>query len=215
MLKIESFDLIFMMKKFILLICTAWVTSALATVLVPLKESRVLLSIPYTMGTHELEGQGFLGSVFFDESTLLISEGRLSLAVDRITSEKKTLLCHMNEALTLDYEKSDFPEEHVCEDDKLPTEGKNSPVYLEIEVKLLKPISLDATSMNVRWTIHGISREQLIPVSILWDKLSRNLTVRSNFSIDRQDYGITVKKFLFIGVEDKISLTLQLVLGEK
>lgn len=203
------------MKKFILLICTAWVTSALATVLVPLKESRVLLSVPYTMGTHELEGQGFLGSVLFNESTRLMSEGRFSLAVDRITGEKKTLVCHMNEALTLDYEKSDFPEEHVCEDDKLPSEGKNAPVYPEIEVQLLKPISIDATSMTVMWRIHGVSREKVIPVSITWDKLSRHLTVRSNISIDRKDYDITVKKFLFIGVDEKIPLKIELILGEK
>jgi hypothetical protein len=203
------------MKKIILLICTAWVTSAVATVLVPLKESRVLLSVPYTMGTHELEGQGFLGSVLFDESTLLMSEGRFSLAVDRITGEKKTLVCHMYEALTLDYEKSDFPEEHVCEDDKLPSQGKNAPVYPEIELQLLKPISIDATSMTVRWTIHGVSREKVIPVSIRWDKLSRHLTVRSNIIIDRRDFDITVKKFLFIGVEEKIPLKIELILGEK
>jgi polyisoprenoid-binding protein YceI len=203
------------MKKFILFIYSAWLSSALATVLVPMKESKVYLSIPYTMGTHELEGKDFLGSAHLDESNLQMSEGRFSLAVDRITGQKKTLLCHMKEALTLDYEKSDFPEEHICEDDKLPSEGKNAPVYPEIEVQQLKPISIDGTTMTVKWTIHGVSREQVIPVSIRWDKQSRKLTVKSNFSIDRKEYDITVKKFFFVGVDEKIPLKLDLVLGEK
>ena len=202
------------MKKFILFFLTGFATSALATILVPLKDSKVILNVPYTMGTHGLEGQGFLGTVHLDEKTLTISEGKLTLRVDKITGEKKTLICHMNEALTLDYEKSDFPENHVCEDDKLPSEGKNAPVYSEIEVQLVKPISVDSTSTTVRWIIHGVSREQEIPVSITWNKLSRNLSLKSNFTINRKDYDITVKKFLFIGVDDKIPLTIQLVLGE-
>ena len=202
------------MKKFILLFLTGCASSALAAILVPLKESKVILNVPYTMGTHKLEGQGFLGTVHLDEKTLTISEGRLTLRVDKITGEKKTLICHMKEALTLDYEKSDFPENHVCEDDKLPSEGKNAPVYSEIEVQLVKPISVDSTSTTVRWIIHGVSREQEVPVSMSWNKQSRNLLLKSNFTINRKDYDITVKKFLFIGVDDKIPLTIQLVLGE-
>ncbi len=203
------------MKKIILFFLIVSASSALATILVPLKDSKIILDVPYTMGTHKLEGKGLLGTVHFEEKTLTIREGSLILRVDSITGEKKTLLCHMNEALTLDYEKSDYPEDHVCEDDKLPSEGKNAPVYSEIMVQLLKPISLDATTATVRWTIHGISQEQEIPVSMSWNKQSRNLSIKSNFNIDRKDYDITVKKFLFIGVDDKIPLTIQLVLGEK
>lgn len=203
------------MKKFILFFLTCWATTAFATVLFPLKDSKVILKVPYTMGTHKLEGEGFLGTVHLDEKTLTISEGRLSLKVDKITGEKKTLVCHMKEALTLDYERSDFPEDHVCEDDKLPSEGKNAPIYPEIEVQLLKPISVDVTSMNVKWTIHGVSREQEIPVSMSWNNISRKLSLNSNFIINLKDFDITVKKFLFIGVDDEIPLTIQLVLGDK
>ncbi len=203
------------MKLIILIFFTSCATSALASILVPLKDSKVILYVPYTMGTHKLEGQGFLGTVQFDEKNLTISDGKLSLRADKITGEKKTLICHMNEALTLDYEKSDFPEDHVCEDDKLPTEGKNAPVYPEIEVQLLKPISLDTTSTTVRWTIHGVSRDQDLPVSISWDKLTRSLALKSNLSINRKDYDITVKKFLFIGVDDNIPLKIQLIFGDK
>jgi len=203
------------MKIFTLFVLTYGVTSALATTLIPRKESRVLISIPYTMGTHEVEGKEFSGTLNFDEKTSLISEGRFTLGVDKITGEKATLICHLNEALTLDYEKSDFPEDHVCEDDKLPTEGKNAPVHREIEAQLLEPVSLDATRMKVRWTIHGVSREQEIPVAMKWDNQNKSLTIDSKFTIKRKDYDVTVKKFLFIGVDEHIPLKVSLVLGEK
>ena len=198
-----------------LLLFFFWFNSAGASILTPLEASRVNVKIPYSLGTHELEARGFTGSVDFTENTQLIKSGSIVLEVIKLKGKKQTLVCHMYEALSLDYEKSDFPEDHVCEDDKLPLEGKNSPVHTEIKVQLLKPVSIESNSVMLMWTIHGVTREQEVPAKISWDKEARRLRIQSNFAIDLKDYNITVKKFLFIGVKDQVTLELELILGEK
>jgi hypothetical protein len=195
--------------------CLIWVHAALSVTLVPLEASLVKIKVPYTMGTHELEGRGLYGVVQFDEDAQLITEGNLGIPVSNLKGEKKTLVCHLNESLTLDYKKSDFPEDHVCEEDKLPHGGKNAPAFTEIQANLVKKFPLNSGPIQVSWTIHGVTKEMEVPSTIHWDKQTRRLTITSKFSIDRRDFDITVKKFLFIGVEEKIPLELKLILGEK
>ncbi len=203
------------MKIVSFIVLSFWVWPSIASTLIPQDSSRVNVKIPYSLGTHEVVAQEFIGSVEFSEDDLVISSGSIGLEVMKLKGKDETLTCHMYESLTLDYEKSDFPAEHVCEDEKLPQSGKNAPVHTTIKVQLSRPSSIKTKSLMLQWTIHGVTRELEVPADFLWNKEAGTLRIHSVFTIDLKDFNIIVKKFLFIGVKDKVTLELELILGNK
>src|SRR5262245_58017183 len=108
----------------------------------------------------------------------------------------------MREALGLDYAKSGFPEEHVCDDNnKLPASGPDAVVYPEIrfevtgisaqdDAKLVldreKPVDLDG-----KWTIHGTTKPARIPVKIRPEGEGFRLTGSTKLSL--KSFGVEVK----------------------
>lgn len=202
------------MNQLFVIILSLWISTAWSTELKPISTSKADLSIPYTMGTHKLEAKDFEGKIEYNEKLHQISSGTISLNVTNIIGNKRTLVCHMQESLTLDYEKSDFPDDHVCEDDELPTVGKNSPVYPVITAELLKH-SIESNTLRIKWSIHGQSKVIDTPIKMQWEDSSRNLSIEAELKLKLSDFNIIVKKFLFIGVKDEVLVNIKLNLKEE
>jgi hypothetical protein len=202
------------MNQLFAIILSLWISTAWSTILKPISTSRADLSIPYTMGTHKLEAKGFEGKIEYNEKLNQISSGTISLNVKNIIGDKKTLICHMQESLTLSYEKSDFPDDHVCEDDELPIVGKNSPAYPVITAELLNH-SIESNVLRIKWNIHGLSKIIDTPIKMHWEDSSRNLSIEAEQKLKISEFGIIVKKFLFIGVKDEVLVNIKLNLKEE
>lgn len=182
--------------------------------LTPVPGSKVKVIVPYTMGEHKITSSEIQGSVTFDKDKGLVKQGELILPVNSLRHDKKELVCHLQESLSLDYDKSDFPEEHVCKDDKLSTEGRNSPAFINIVASLIEPFKLGSTTVPVRWTIHGVTKELSVDIHSAWDEENSKLSIRGKTKFQRSDFNITVKKFLFIGVDEVIPVSFHIVLGD-
>ncbi len=169
-----------------------------------LKKTVIELKVPYSFGTHKLTAKKLDGEFKWSEDRTQITKADLSLAVQDIDADDKTLKCHLMESLTLDYEKSKFPKKHVCEDDKLPSEGKDAPVYQEIKAHLMLPIGLGPSQAQIEWDIHGVKKEQLIPVELTLSEDKKTFSLKADWVMKRSDFGIVVKTFLFIDADDKL-----------
>lgn len=178
------------------------------------KSSALAMKIPYSMGTHKAKSDKLSGSLLWDPEGKAILSGELTLLAENLEVKDQKLKCHLLESLTLDYEKSDFPADHVCEDDKLPVTGKNSPAYPSISATLLAPVK-NGASAQIEWKIHGKIHTELIPLEITHNEEQKILSVRAKWKLRRSDYGIIVKKFLFIDADDEIPLELTIDLEKK
>jgi hypothetical protein len=175
-----------------------------------LTKTQVELKVPYTFGVHTVEATKLTGQVFWNNDKTQILEADLVLAVTDLTNDDKTFICHLQSSLTLDYTQSDFPKEHVCEDDALPPAGKNSPKHTTITAHLVAPFTLGDKSAKILWTIHGVSREQNVPVVVTLNEDKTQYTLKGEWKMKRSDFDITVKKFLFIDADNKLPVSLHL-----
>jgi polyisoprenoid-binding protein YceI len=182
----------------------------------PAALANLLIEIPYTMGTHKLKSNQFIGNIDWDPKTNEIKSGELKLAIANIKTDKEEMECHMREALGLDYDASDFPETHICNDkDELPKDGPNSIKYPEITATLLSPLKIGDNKAKVRWMIHGKTKELTMPITLTQDERSEDLLLNSSWNMKLSDFDIIVKKFLFIAVKNDVSLKLTMSLSNK
>lgn len=149
------------MNKLVLSLVAACVSSVgFGSPLHPQSGTLIKVKAPYTMGTHDLESTEMQGEVDFDAQKSMIRSGVLRVPIMSLKHEDKELQCHLRESLGLDNEKSDFPDEHVCDDDDLlPEEGKNAIVFPEITAQVSDPMPIGPAELPVTWTIHGITRQ--------------------------------------------------------
>lgn len=204
------------MKKYILIFSLALTNQAYSSLnLTPSPGSQIEVIVPYTLGTHELTSSEVQGKIVFDKDQGLIQEGELTLPVVSLHHEKDELVCHLRESLTLNYDNSDFPDKHVCEDDKLPTEGKNSPAFINIVATLVEPFKLGTATVLVRWTIHGVTKELPVNLQSEWNSDKSQLIISGETKFKRSEFNITVKKFLFVGVDEVLPVKFNIVLGDK
>jgi hypothetical protein len=182
--------------------------------LTPLAGSRIEVSVPYTMGEHKVTSDEIQGIVTFEMDKSLIVQGELILPVKSLRHDKPELVCHLQESLSLDYAKSDFPDKHVCRDNKLPSEGKNAPVFIDITASLIEPFKIGTLTVPVRWTIHGLTKILPVEVHSEWDAENLKLSISVKTKFKRSDFNITVKKFLFIGVDEIIPVSFNIFLGD-
>jgi len=139
------------MIKIISILCLTIATHAHSfSKLAPASGSYVKVMVPYTLGEHKITSDEIQGSVAFDKDKNLVKQGELILPVKSLRHDKTELMCHLQESLTLDYDKSDFPDEHVCKDDELPIEGKNAPAFKNIVASLIEPFKLGSVTVPVR-----------------------------------------------------------------
>ncbi len=189
------------------------------------EKTRVLFHLPYTLGTHDGEAKISKGKLKLDINSPNSTIGEFSVAIDSMTTGSNERDCHLREALGLNYELSDFPNEHVCnEAHALPTTGKNSIVFPEIIFKILSMKSLDpsgkiltdkVTPIEVegQWTIHGISKKEILYMKISPEK--EFLRVQGDTQFSLKDYNVIVKPgkvlFLTISVKDTVNVSLSIL----
>ncbi len=176
------------------------------------KEQSLEFIVPYTFGSHIFKSTQLDGELVWDEATRKIIQANFSVDLSQIKVKDDKLKCHFEESMGLDYEKSDYPSEHVCnEDNKLPTEGKNAIVFKQIKLRLLSPINLESKIAQVEWEIRGIKKTQELPIEINLIESDNLFTLNAEWKMKRSDFGIKVKKFLFIDADDTIKLKLKLI----
>jgi len=134
--------------------------------------------------------------------------------------------CHMREALGLDYSRSRFPSEHVCDgENRLPATGPDAIAFPEIRLELLSARPLDdlgllaagkpvRVEIETRWTVHGVTKPARELVRVLRD--GDGLRVRGRSTLVLKDFGVVVKstKVLFaeVTVGDAVTVTYDLKL---
>ena len=181
--------------------------------LVPVQESSLEIEIPYTFGKQTLSLRQFRGQILYDSQENSFASGEIVVELDDFETKDPILLCHFLESLTLDYSQSDYPKKHICQDNKLPTTGKNAPKFKTITAKLLRPSHLSESRLSLRWSIHGVEKDLEIPVKMTWSMENKILNLSSDWKMKRSDFNIIVKKFLFVEAADEVRLKLNLKLG--
>ena len=144
---------------------------------------------------------GITGTVAFDPENPGATTGKIIVASETLTVPNPMQKEHLHSANWLDVSK--YPE-------------------ITFEVKSLANVKTDGnvTTADITgtFTLHGVSKEITAPVKLTYlkDKLSARvpnmqgdlLVIRSNFSINREDFGIQKGQF-----EDKVSPTVNLTLS--
>lgn len=195
-----------MISAFILLLSSVFVHANA----IHISNVKIVFKIPYTLGTHFAKVDKLNATIVWDEKISKISKAEVVLHAEDILLEDKKLKCHLLESLTLNYDKSDYPEQHVCENNQLPTAGKNSSEYPDINAKLKTALSLSDKEAEIEWDIHGVKKDLKIPVSFELSESRKSVIIKSQWEMSRSDFGIVVKRFLFIDADDRIPVELSL-----
>src|SRR4029450_4001930 len=98
----------------------------------------------YSLGTHTTTANAVQGTLRLEPNTLDAAEGSIVVPIASLRGDGGTRDCHMREALGLDYSRSRFPSEHVCDgENPLPATGPDAIVFPEIRLELLSARPLD------------------------------------------------------------------------
>lgn len=176
--------------------------------------------IEYTMGTHEGDVSGLAGQITLNTKKIALT-GKLMLPISGLVTSSEEMNCHLQESLGLMYEGSDFPDDHVCDDeDQLPKQGPNSVRFPSIEfsiisAKLVTGNCATQCELNVQgsWRIHGI--DQVKTETVRLQKTPEGFQAKVRTTLLLSDHKVVVKKFLFIGVEDEAQVNLEFDLVQK
>ncbi len=128
--------------------------------------------------------------------------------------------CHLQEALGLNYSKSKYPQEHVCDDKNQLHDTIEFPsLSLNLEnLPIVIPKNESFVDVQVwgKLQIHGVTKEKVsLPIHVEFINGSKQkLKVTSHFPISLKDYGIIVKPGFFgLGVSDQVGISLNLLLN--
>lgn len=171
--------------------------------------------LPYTLGTHDGEALEATGTATFDPASRKAIRGSFRVPIRSIRTGNDARDCHLLEALGLDYAKSGYPEDHVCDgDDHLPSAGPDAIAYPDIEfrARALREEKNQITAIEGDWVIHGVSRPARIAVTATPE--GEGFRLKGETRISLKDHGIEVKsaKILFatIRVEDQAVVSMDL-----
>ena len=181
--------------------------------------------VVYSLGTHTQMAQDIRGEVTLDPATLAGASGSVVVPIAGIHGDGSTRDCHMTEALGLDYAAGGrFPGDHVCDgQNHLPASGPESVAFPDVRLDLLGARPLDELSLlesgkpvrvelDVRWTVHGVAKQQKELTRVLRD--GNGLRARGRSTVVLADHGVVVKptKVLFaeIKVGDAVTVTYDL-----
>ncbi len=181
-------------------------------------------TVPYgAFGLFSHKGKAELdrASLLIDSENLSSTTGEFSVNLAGMTMEHKEKNCHMRESLGLNYAASDFPDKHVCDDNfELPQTGKNAIVYPEIIFRILAIKNISQTDNEAtfevegQWTIHGVTRKQLLPIKLSPDKDKMRISTTAKFNL--KDFGLKIRpvKFFFfpVHVVDPITVDINLLM---
>jgi len=167
----------------------------------------ITTTLSYSMGTHDNRVTHAEGEVRLDPDAPEGLTGELRVPIEAIVSGNDERDCHMREALGLDYSRSKYPGEHVCQDDKLPKEsiafadvrlslhGAKAPKIATLPAGKETPIEVEAS-----WTIHGVTKAAKLHLTASPDAATPGaVRIRGLSLVALKDFGVVVKsaKVLF------------------
>jgi polyisoprenoid-binding protein YceI len=164
----------------------------------------ITAEVPYTFGTHQVSAHQIDGEIQIDPDTLRVQAGLFRVSIFELKSDDPKRDCHMREALGLDYSRSRFPKDHVCDDqNRLPDHGNDAVVFPNVELRITSSQTLDDPRLlnqgkEIRvdasgsWTIHGVTRPARLQLTASND-LNGTLRIRGRQEFVLSDFGVEVK----------------------
>ncbi|MBC7539931.1 MAG: YceI family protein [Bacteriovorax sp.] len=186
----------------------------------------IKFQIPYTLGTHEGDVRIISGSITIDTIDPSTATGELRVPIESLTTNKAERDCHLRESLGLNYHLSDFPKEHICDNQfHLPATGKNSIAFPLITLKIVSINSLDRTKQIKfdseteievvgLWNIHGKTNQIKFPMRIIPEGNKLKVVGEVPFSLNSFDIKVKPAHMAFftISVKDQIKVIFDLLL---
>lgn len=164
----------------------------------------ITVDVPYTFGTHQVTAHRVEGEILMDPQSLQVQSSQLHVSIFELKSDDPQRDCHMREALGLDYSRSRFPKDHVCDaQNRLPSQGNDAVAFPEIKLRITSARPLDDPRLlnqgkEIRvvadgtWTIHGVTRRTRFELTAS-DDLNGTFRVRGRHAFVLSDYGVEVK----------------------
>ncbi len=218
------------MKTFLILVinCAASFAFAQQFQIIPKADSSsgITMTIPYDLGTHHGVASRVSGIVNATQNFTQIN-GKLIVPLEFMATGNPTRDCHMREALGLDYTKSSFPKNHICDaNNQLPQSGVDSIAFHTVEFNLvsvtgggdlssqLKPGASLKLTANGTWNIHGVQKNLSFPI-LVTVLPNGQLSLKASVPFALSDFGVVVKPVLGIGVKNNMSAELDILLAAK
>ena len=181
----------------------------------PAEGSKAEAVVVYSLGTHTQVAQEIRGEVTLDTATLAGGSGTVVVPIAGIHGDGETRDCHMREALGIDYAAGGrFPKEHVCDgQNKLPASGPESVALPDIRLEILGGRPLDdpgllatgkpvRVELDVRWTVHGVGKQQKELTRVVQE--GNGLHARGRSTVVLADHGVVVKATKVLFAEIKV-----------
>jgi len=172
------------------------------------QDSKVEVSIGYTLGTHELKSTSMNGALTQPDVSLESISGELLVPIRDLKEGNAKLECHMLSSLGVDYSKSKFPGEHVCDsDNRLPESGPDSVIYPNIVLKIerLKKVSEDQYEVEGQWIIHGVS-QKITSLRMKLEERGDEMISSGKTQFRLSDFGVVVKRAFVISVSETAAM---------
>ena len=185
----------------------------------------ITMAVPYTAGVHEITANSVAGEAKADLATQSFV-GQFIVPIDSMKSGNGKRDCHMRECLGLDYSKSKFPGEHVCDNnDALPASGNDGVAFPNVEFDLaglkgtagpltLTPGKTEQAQASGRWTIHGLTKDVVVPATVT-TAADGSVEVKIKETLLIADFKAVVKPVLGIGVNGDVKVSMDLNLKPK
>jgi polyisoprenoid-binding protein YceI len=203
----------------------AWPVAAQAAAqpyAVRLPQGGLEIEVPYSLGTHHEHATAVDGTLRLDPETLRLERGRLVVPLASFRSDDAKRGCHLREALGLDYTRSRYPKDHVCDDrNALPASGPDAIAYPDIILELAgggpvaraAPGAAGEVEVEGTLTIHGVSRPVKLHLTVSRAASDPGLLrVRGRVPLRLSDYGVQVKSagvlFVSISVKDEVTVVI-------
>src|SRR4051812_32666149 len=171
--------------------------------------SGMTFKIGYTFGTHDGQSSESSGSAQVTLDPLEIRSARFSVPIAKMSTGSALRDCHMRESLGIDYSRSRFPNEHICNSaNELPAEGPDSVAFPTIDVEFVRAVSARSAGTiallavrpgqaaefdaEVTLRVHGITQTIQIPIRVELVDQGR-LRVKTQFDVKLADHGVVVK----------------------
>lgn len=178
-------------------------------------------SIGYTAGTHEGSALLVKGNLSAELNPFSILNAEVIVPIENITTGNDKRDCHLRESLGLNYANTstNYPDGHVCDSsNNMPKTGGDSVVYPEIKFTFTS-LQTTATTQSQLLTgkpvelltsgtfeMHGVKQNIVLPLQYTFvNGQSSQLKIDGNFKLVLVSYGIIVKNFLFIKVDNSAS----------
>jgi polyisoprenoid-binding protein YceI len=217
--------MLFILFLFIPAICFA-VPKVYRPAAIPGPNIGIKFQIPYSLGTHEGDVRIISGSLTIDTIDPSTASGEFRVPIESLTTNKAERDCHLRESLGLNYQLSDFPNEHVCDNQfHMPSTGKNSIAFPLITLKIVSINSLDRTKKIMLdgeteivvvglWTIHGKTNLIKFPIRIIPEDNKLKVVGEVLFSLSSFDIKVKPAHMAFftISVKDQIKVIFDLLL---